>query len=78
MKEYGLFQVETTCGHTLESKWGGGRWGVGVVGLWQGAKKVIGKACHSGDLKLAYTNPNVISTSPQNILMSRIHFTVLL
>ena len=78
MKEYGLFQVETTCGHTLESKWGGGGGEVGVVSLWQGAKKVIFKACHSGDLKLAYTSPNVISTSPQNILMSRIHFTVLL
>ena len=80
MKEYGLFQVETTCGHTLESKWGGGGGSgeVGVVGLWQGAKKVIFKACHSGDLKLAYTSPNIISTSPQNILMGRIDFTVLL
>ena len=44
----------------------------------QGAKKVIFKACHSGKLKLEYTSPNVISTSPKNILMSRIHFTVLL
>ena len=33
----------------------------------QGAKKVIFKACHSGKLKLAYTSPNVISTSPKNI-----------
>ena len=33
----------------------------------QGAKKVIFKACHSGTLKLAYTSPNVISTSPKNI-----------
>ena len=44
----------------------------------QGAKKVIFKACHSGKLKLAYTSPNVISTSPKNVLMSRIDFTVLL
>ena len=35
-------------------------------------------SCHSGKLKLAYTSPNVISTSPENILMSRIDFTVLL
>ena len=44
----------------------------------QGARKVIFKACHSGKLKLAYTSPNVISTSPKNISMSRIDFTVLL
>ena len=44
----------------------------------QGVKKVIFKSCHSGKLKLEYTSPNVISTSPKNILMSRIHFTVLL
>ena len=44
----------------------------------QGAKEVIFKACHSGKLKLAYTSPNIISTSPMNILMSRIDFTVLL
>ena len=31
----------------------------------QGAEKVIFKACHSGKLKLAYTNPNVISTNPK-------------
>ena len=46
--------------------------------LYQGAKKVIFRACHSGKLKLACTSPNVISTSPKNILMSRIDFTVLL
>ena len=34
--------------------------------------------CHSGKLKLAYTSPNVIPTSPKNILMSRVNFTVLL
>ena len=38
----------------------------------QGAKKVIFQVCHSGKLKLAYTSSNVISTSPKNILMSRI------
>ena len=46
--------------------------------LTQGAKKVVFKACHSGKLKLACTSPNVISTSPKKILMSRIDFTVLL
>ena len=37
-------------------------------------------ACHSGKLKLAYTSPDVISTSPKNflILTRRIDFTVLL
>ena len=44
----------------------------------RGAKKVIFKACHSGKLTLAYTSPNVISTSSKNVLMSRIDFTVLL
>ena len=38
----------------------------------QGAKKVLFKACHSGKLKLAYTRPNAISTSPKNILMRSI------
>ena len=44
----------------------------------QGAKEVIFTACLSGKLKLAYTSPNIISPSPQNFLMSRIDFTVLL
>ena len=44
----------------------------------QGAKKVIFTACLSGKLKLAFTSPKVISTSPQNFLMSKIDFTVLL
>ena len=44
----------------------------------QGAKKVIFKACHSGKLKLEYTSPNIISSSPKNILMRRIELTVLL
>ena len=32
---------------------------------YQVAKKVIFKSCHLGKPKLAYTNPNVISTSPK-------------
>ena len=35
-------------------------------------------ACHVGKLKLAFTSPDVISTSPKNFLTSRIDFTVLL
>ena len=30
----------------------------------QGAKKIIFTACHSGKLKLAFTSPDIISTSP--------------
>ena len=44
----------------------------------QGAKKIIFTACHPGKLKLAFTSPDVISTSPKSFLMSRIYFTVLL
>ena len=44
----------------------------------QGAKKIIFTASHSGKLKLAFTSPDVISTSPKNFLTSRIDFTVLL
>ena len=44
----------------------------------QGAKKIIFTACHSGKLKLAFTSPDIISTSPKNFLISRIDFTVLL
>ena len=43
----------------------------------QGAKKIIFTACHSGKLQLVLTSPNVISTSPKNLLSSRIDFTVL-
>ena len=32
----------------------------------QGAKKITFTACHSGKLKLAFTSPDVISTSPKN------------
>ena len=49
-----------------------------VVKTKQGAKKVIFTACHSGKLKLAFTSPNVILTSPKNVLKSRNEFTVLL
>ena len=38
----------------------------------QGAKKVIFTACHLGKLKLTFTSPNIISTSPKNVLMSRL------
>ena len=38
----------------------------------QGAKKVIFTACHSGKLKLTFTSPNIISTCPPNVLMSRL------
>ena len=44
--------------------------------MMQGAKKIIFTACHSGKLKLAFTSPDVISTSPKNFLTSRINFTV--
>ena len=42
----------------------------------QGAKKIIFTACHPGKLKLAFTSPDVISTSPKSFLTSRIYFTV--
>ena len=44
----------------------------------QGAKKIIFTACHLGKLKLTFTSPDVISTSPESFLKSRIDFTVLL
>ena len=44
----------------------------------QGAKKIIFTACHSGKLKLAFTSPDVISTSPKNFSLSKIDFTLLL
>ena len=44
----------------------------------QGAKKIIFTACHSGKLKLAFTSPDVITTSPESFLAGRIDFTVLL
>ena len=37
----------------------------------QSAKKDIFTACHSGKLKLTFTSPNIISTSPKNVLTSR-------
>ena len=44
----------------------------------QGAKKIIFTACRSGKLKLAFTSPDDISTSPRCFLISRIDFIVLL
>ena len=49
-----------------------------IKSRFQGAKKLIFTACHSGKLKLAFTSPDVISTSPKNFLTSRIDFIVLL
>ena len=40
-------------------------------GTW-GAKKVTFTVCHSGKLKLTFTSPNIISTSPKSVLMSRL------
>ena len=40
--------------------------------MMQGAKKIIFTACHSGKLKLAFTSPDFISTSPKSFLTSRI------
>ena len=42
--------------------------------MYQGTKKIIFTACQ----KLAFTNPEIISTSPKSFLTSRIDFTVLL
>ena len=41
----------------------------------QGAKKII---FTKGKLKLAFTSPDIISTSPKDFFTSRIDFTVLL
>ena len=41
-------------------------------------KEIIFAACHSGKLKLTFTSPDVISTSPKSFLKSRIDFIVLL
>ena len=46
--------------------------------MYQGAKKIIFTACHSGKVKLAFTSPDFILTSPKSFLTSRIDFTVLL
>ena len=50
---------------------------VHIKGGEQDAKKIIFTASHSGKLKLAFTSPDVISTSPKSFLTSRIDFTVL-
>ena len=49
-----------------------------VIVQFQGAKKIIFTACHLGKLKLEFTSPDFISTSPKSFLTSRIDFTVLL
>ena len=41
------------------------QWGSSKITVYQGTKKVIFTACQSGKLKLPFTCPNVISTSPQ-------------
>ena len=43
-----------------------------VMIMVQGAKKVIFRACQLGKVKLTFTSPNIISTSPKNVLMSRL------
>ena len=45
---------------------------------WQGAKKFIFTACHSGKLKREFTSPDVISTNSKSFLTSGIDFTVCL
>ena len=41
----------------------------------QGAEKIIFTACPLGKLKLAFTSPAIISTSPKKELTSSIDFT---
>ena len=38
----------------------------------QGAKKAIFTVCDSGKLRVTFTSPNIISTSPKNVFMSRL------
>ena len=38
----------------------------------QGAKKIIFTAYHSGKLKLAFTSPDIISTSPKNFRLAEL------
>ena len=38
----------------------------------QGAKKTIFTACHSGKLKLPFTSPDVISTSPKTFWLAEL------
>ena len=47
-------------------------WPMILKNIHQGAKKIIFTACHSGKLKLAFTSPDIISTSPKSFLTSRI------
>ena len=41
-------------------------------------RKSFFTACHSGKLKLAFTSPDIIATSPKSFSSSRIDFTLLL
>jgi len=52
-------------------------WTVIRATTFPGCKESHFTACHSGKLKLTFTTTNIISTNPQNFLMSRIDFTVL-
>ena len=45
----------------------GKQWGYRVQ-----RKSFLFTACHSGKLKPTFTSPNIISTSPKNVLMSRL------
>ena len=56
--------IKTVCGK--------GNLGSKIEVCKQGAKKVIFTAWHSGKLKLAFTSPNIISTSPKSVLMRRL------
>ena len=59
-----LWMIKTVCGK--------GNLGSKIEVCKQGAKKVIFTAWHSGKLKLAFTSPNIISTSPKSVLMRRL------
>ena len=69
------FAVSTSYGTTLCR--GDMRRKASFSPLMHGAKKIIFTACYLGKLKLTFTSPNIISTSPKNVLMSRIDFAVL-
>ena len=72
------FQNEPTC-KTFLVKTNFNENKKSLLGLvFQGATKVSFTACHSRKLWLAFTYPKFISTSPKNVLISRIDYTVLL
>ena len=49
-----------------------------LQGLVRTCSVLSATAYHSGKLGLAFTSPKFISTSPKNVLISRIDYTVLL